>query len=288
MPYRDDYWTHNPIKVQGGLKLEEDSVSQWWAERWLESLDEFSVGHRQERGKRYAVQGQVLTLSIEKGAVLASVQGTNNEPYHIDMGVTTLSDEQWLKVFDQLSNEVGDVAKLLAGIMPHGLEYVFRNAGVTLFPRTQRDLWTTCSCPDASNPCKHIAAVHYLLAQEFARDPFLILKLRGLEQEELLHRLGLGSLAGEDIEVQDAEEHIDVTSFWTGHRETLPELPALEGSLTAHMALIKQLGPFPMWRGQKRLFRELKGVYSAAQSSAVNLLASEKGVLPPRPQAHGV
>ena len=263
--------------MQGGLKLEEDSVSQWWAERWLEALDEFSIGHRQVRGKRYAVQGQVLALLIEKGTVMAQVQGTSDEPYHIDMGVTTLSEEQWLKVFDQLSNEVGDVAKLLAGVMPHGLEYVFHNAGVSLFPRTQRDLWTKCSCPDTSNPCKHIAAVHYLLAQEFARDPFLILKLRGLDQEELLHRMGLGTLTGDDVEEEIAEEHLEVASFWTGRREALPDLPALEGSLTPHMALVKQLGPFPMWRGQRKLFRELKGVYSAAQANAVNLLASEKG-----------
>lgn len=277
MPYRDDYWIHNPVKVQGGLKLEEDSITQWWAERWLEALDAFSIGHRQVRGKRYAVQGQVLTLSIGKGVVNATVQGTDNEPYHIEMGVTTLSDEQWGKVFEQLSTEVGDVAKLLAGIMPHGLEYVFRNAGVTLFPRTEEDLWTNCSCPDVSNPCKHISAVHYLLAQEFARDPFLILKLRGLEQEELLQRLGLGTISGEEVDERDLEEHLEVTSFWTGKRGTLPELPALEGSLTPHMALIKQLGPFPMWRGQKRLFRELKSVYSAAQASAIDLLASEKG-----------
>lgn len=278
MPYRDDYWTYNPIKVQGGLKMEEESISQWWAARWLDALDEFSIGHRQVRGKRYAMQGQVLDLTIEKGAITARVQGTRSEPYHIIMGVTTLSDEQWSKVFDQMKNEVSDVAKLLAGAMPHSLESVFRSAGVSLFPRNEKELWTKCSCPDDSNPCKHIAAVHYLLAQEFGRDPFLILKLRGLEKEELLHRLGLGTLSGTTDEGQEEEATLEVTSFWACAKQgDLPPLPALEGDLITHMALIKQLGPFPMWRGQKGIYKELKSVYASAQLRAVNLLTNQNG-----------
>ena len=54
------------------------------------------------------------------------------------------------------------------------------------FPERLKDLKTDCSCPDWSNPCKHIAAVYYLLGEEFDRDPFLIFKLRGMSREELL------------------------------------------------------------------------------------------------------
>ena len=52
-----------------------------------------------------------------------------------------------------------------------------------------RDLETDCSCPDVANPCKHIAAVYYLLGEEFDRDPFLIFRLRGMTREELLRVL---------------------------------------------------------------------------------------------------
>jgi len=263
--------------VRGGLRLEEGSDKQWWAERWLLALDEFSIGHRQVRGKRYALQGQVVALNIEKGVVRSLVQGTRREPYQIVMEATTLSDEQWQKVFSQLRNELSDVSKLLAGTMPHGLEHIFRNAGLSLFPRTEQDLMTQCSCPDSSNPCKHIAAVHYLLAQEFARDPFLILKLRGLDKEELLYHLGLGTLTAVAPEEENDEDYVSVVSFWTGRQGALPPLPSLEGPLITHMALIKQLGPFPMWRGNKGIYNELKGVYASAQARAVNLLASQDG-----------
>jgi len=73
--------------------------------------------------------------------------------------------------------------------MPQNIEEAFSDSGVSLFPQKKSDLKTDCSCPDWSNPCKHIAAVYYLLGEEFDRDPFLIFKLRGMSREELLGAL---------------------------------------------------------------------------------------------------
>ena len=82
--------------------------------------------------------------------------------------------------------------------MPQDIEQVFRDAKLSLFPERRGDLSTDCSCPDDSNPCKHIAAVYYLLGEEFDRDPFLIFTLRGLTRDELFERLEAlgGSAAG--------------------------------------------------------------------------------------------
>ena len=38
-------------------------------------------------------------------------------------------------------------------------------------------------------PCKHLAATFYLLAEAFDADPFLILRWRGRDREQLLARL---------------------------------------------------------------------------------------------------
>lgn len=79
-----------------------------------------------------------------------------------------------------------------------------------MFPRRLDDLETDCSCPDWSNPCKHIAAVYYLLGEEFNRDPFLIFKLRGIERDDLMQMISMGGFAaqtrvGNELEVVDAE-----------------------------------------------------------------------------------
>src|SRR6266567_2741324 len=60
---------------------------------------------------------------------------------------------------------------------------------LSLFPTAARELETDCSCPDWANPCKHIAAVYYLLAERFDEDPFLIFKLRGRTKDEIIQAL---------------------------------------------------------------------------------------------------
>lgn len=103
--------------------------------------------------------------------------------------VDTLTGKQWDKVVEALSGQALFTAKLLAGEMPTDIEEMFAKTKVSLFPQHQEDLMTDCSCPDWSNPCKHVAAVYYLLGEEFDRDPFLLFRLRGLGRDELLQRL---------------------------------------------------------------------------------------------------
>jgi len=78
-------------------------------------------------------------------------------------------------------------AQLLAGEMPERIEEAFTESSTTLLPACGSDLDSACSCPDWENPCKHIAAVYFLLAESFDRDPFLIFAWRGRSKEELLH-----------------------------------------------------------------------------------------------------
>ena len=81
------------------------------------------------------------------------------------------------------------LAKLLAGEMPRDIEDVLDACKLTLFPASYHELRATCSCPDAANPCKHIAAVYYILAERFDHDPFVMFAWRGRTQDELLERL---------------------------------------------------------------------------------------------------
>nr|WP_246220866.1 SWIM zinc finger family protein [Phytoactinopolyspora mesophila] len=65
----------------------------------------------------------------------------------------------------------------------------------------------TCSCPDWSVPCKHLAAVFYLLAEAFDDDPFAILAWRGRERDDLLKALSAlrnGPAAARDTAAADA------------------------------------------------------------------------------------
>jgi len=181
-----------PLEAKGGIKAQSKRGTfgeSWWARRWISVLESFNIGARLGRGRSYARRGQVLSVEINKGKVHAKVQGSRSKPYDVKIEIKTLLAANWQKLAEALSREVIFTAKLLAGQMPTNIEKVFKEAKLSLFPERLKDLKTDCSCPDWSNPCKHIAAVYYLLGEEFDRDPFLIFKLRGMSREELLGAL---------------------------------------------------------------------------------------------------
>src|SRR5206468_12920899 len=132
---------------------------------------------------------EVVAIALDKGRVEAIVQGSRPDPYNVTIEAQTLSGAEWTRLVDALAREARFAASLLAGQMPPDVEQAFAAAGLSLFPARREDLRTTCTCPDWSNPCKHIAAVYYLLGEEFDRDPFLVFELRGLDRDELVRRL---------------------------------------------------------------------------------------------------
>jgi uncharacterized Zn finger protein len=181
-----------PRPVEGGLKARTSrgAIGQsWWSRRFLDVLESFALGTRLTRGRSYARKGQVISLEVGTGEVLAAVQGSRATPYRVRITLAPFSELVWARAEIALADEALPSAKLLAGEVPPELEEIFLAAGAPLFPATVRELDQRCSCPDWEVPCKHLAATFYLLAETFDRDPFLILRWRGRDRETLLSRL---------------------------------------------------------------------------------------------------
>lgn len=173
-----------PLPTAGGLPAG-DPEHAWWSRRFIELLESFGVGSRLERGRAYAQGGQVTELEVEPGIVLAKVQGTRYTPYRVRIRPKLLSEHQWRRAERAMGARALLLAQLLAGRMPPDIEELLGACKLTLFPASYDELKASCTCADAENPCKHIAAVYYLLAERFDDDPFLIFTWRGRTQDEL-------------------------------------------------------------------------------------------------------
>jgi uncharacterized Zn finger protein len=273
------YPRSGPKRVAGGIKSQSkrgEFGASWWAKRWIQVLESFNIGARLSRGRSYARNGQVLSITIEEGKVKAKVQGSRPKPYEVAIEVKTLSKAEWSKVLDALGRQALFAAKLLAGEMPQDVEEVFKEVGVSLFPAKMRDLETDCSCPDWSNPCKHIAAVYYLLGEEFDRDPFLIFTLRGLDRDALMARLGASApqlKEATDATTTHLPEPLNAQSevFWGSAGPIEDPVGAVE---IPHepAALVRRLGGFPFWRGESPFLDELTPIYTAASKRGLDLL----------------
>jgi uncharacterized Zn finger protein len=307
MSWREFYFPPSaPRAAKGGIKAQSRQGGfgeTWWAQRWIAVLESFQIGARLQRGRSYARRGQVLNVRIDAGRITAKVQGSRPRPYDVEIKVTTIAKAASGTLAKALAQQAVFAARLLAGQMPQDIEQVFATAGLSLFPEHLRDLSTDCSCPDWSNPCKHIAAVYYLVGEEFDRDPFLIFKLRGVDRDKLigtLGRAGSQATAEETIEERKASRMprasatqngqrthpIDPTprNFWDGTElpsETFSQWSAEGQSPRLHAALPKRLGNFPFWRGNERFLDALIPLYAEASQRARDAFVESREPTPP-------
>ena len=187
-----EYGPSRPLPVEGGIRARSKRGSigeQWWSRRFIDVLESLGMSGRLSRGRNYARAGQVIGFEISCGYVTAQVQGSRPRPYRVRIQVTPLTTPQWRRVEQALAGQALFRAKLLAGEMPQEIEQVFVDCGTPLFPRWARDMEMSCSCPDWEVPCKHLAAVCYVLAEAFDLDPFGMLAWRGRGREDLLASL---------------------------------------------------------------------------------------------------
>jgi len=181
-----------PRPVSGGIQINSTRgavARTWWSARFLAVVEAAGVGGRLARGRTYARRGQTVSLRVDAGAATAQVQGSAARPYRVRIGAPTLGKAQWNAVLDALAADASLTAALLAGELPHEVEDTFAAQGLALFPAGRDDLAMDCTCPDVTVPCKHLAAVFYLLAERFDADPFDVLALRGRDRETLLDEL---------------------------------------------------------------------------------------------------
>lgn len=294
MPWWDDDFRYfppsRPRKAKGGIKARSTRGTfgeNWWAQRWVKVLEGFGIGSRLERGRRYARGGQVLSIAVEKGRVRARVQGSRPKPYEVAIHARPLSDEDWSRVTSALSTRALFAAKLLSGEMPQEIEQVFHDCDLSLFPSRLGDLTTKCSCPDMANPCKHIAAVYYLIGEEFDRDPFLIFTLRGRTRDELLASLGPVAPEAAPLDTPPSLPpeplSADPAAFWGRPSADAPEIPPVE---PPHVpaALPRRLGGFPFWRGSEPLLSVLEPLYSTASQRGLELFLAHTDDRSPTPE----
>jgi uncharacterized Zn finger protein len=278
-----DWEPSRPLPVEGGIaaRSKRGAIGDtWWSQRFIALLESFGVGSRLQRGRNYARRGQVVELEVEPGVVIAKVQGSRYTPYRVRIRGTALTEQQWRRVEKAMAARALPLAKLLAGEMPHDIENAFTSCKLTLFPRSNAELKASCTCPDWENPCKHIAAAYYILAERFDGDPFLIFVWRGRDKDELLGRLraqrgaesqrGSAEARSKKPEPRSPSLAEQLDSFWYSG-PALAELRISPLAGEAPDTLLRQLGPAPVDVAGENLVEVLAPAYSTLAEEAERL-----------------
>jgi uncharacterized Zn finger protein len=233
----DDWYGHKPPRPGPSAPRaagRRPFGASWWGAAWVEALEQRAQldPNRLPRGRTYARTGAAGTLTLAPGEVLADVQGSRRAPYKVRVRVRQFDRAEWDRLLDALAAEIGHTAALLDGELPSGVADDVRSVGLDLLPGPG-ELQARCSCPDWADPCKHAAAVCYLVADILDADPFGVLLLRGRSREEIL--AGLRSRRYSDISTSvpapalaiepEPDEGVPAREAWSRPRGPLPTAP---------------------------------------------------------------
>ncbi|MEM8807505.1 MAG: SWIM zinc finger family protein [Cyanobacteria bacterium P01_G01_bin.38] len=271
----------------------------WWGQNFIHALESFTDSGRLGRGRTYARGGKVKSFDIEDGLVTAKVRGSVNpyfgvykEPlYTTTIEFEPISKAKWAAVIALIASKASLISRLLLNEIPDNIEESFKTLGLRLLPSSKKDFKTKCSCPDYSNPCKHIAGVHYLIAAKLDEDPFLLFELRGLSREALKKELAkspLGqALSAEMMQQQQPPEPVEayytrpvtqvapdasLKDFWQGAKR-LPQTIEVAEQSGVSAVLVKKQGDFPpFWHRDNSFIEVMEEFYERVKMKNKDLL----------------
>ena len=266
----------------------------WWGQQFIQAIEKLTDPGRLSRGRSYARGNKVKSFDIEGGRVTAQVRGSVNpyfgvykEPlYFTTIEFQPLSKAKWSAAIALIASKASLISRLLLNEMPDNIEDTFKQLNLNLLPASAKDFKTSCSCPDYSNPCKHIAGVYYLVAAELDQDPFLLFELRGLSREELLQELAKSPLGqalsaelqleqqppkpGEayyaPLEIIKVPTKPELRDFWHGAKRLPQTMEALPDNPVSGIPVKKQ-GDFPgFWDRDNSFIEAMETLYGQVKA----------------------
>ncbi|MBA3062639.1 MAG: hypothetical protein FP833_06785 [Atribacteria sp.] len=163
----------------------------WWGNAWLEAMARIDYDtNRLPRGRSYANGGRVQEIQICNGVVKAKVKSRQPKPYQVTIYLQKFAPEQLTKIQSCIAENPALTSELALGKLPEEMLDRLAQENISLLPTSWQELNADCSCPDWANPCKHLAAVYYLIANEVDKSPFILFHLRGVETNSLMQAAG--------------------------------------------------------------------------------------------------
>lgn len=266
----------------------------WWGQQFITAIEKLTDAGRLSRGRSYARGNKVDGFDIDGNLITAQVWGSINhyfgvyeKPlYHITIEFQPLSKAKWSAAVALMASKASVISRLLLNEIPDNIEDTFAQLNLNLLPGSRKDFKTSCSCPDWSNPCKHIAGVYYLVAAELDQDPFLLFELRGLSRQDLLAELAkspLGQALSAELQLEQAAPrpvtsyyapletlsvpaHSNLREFWHGTRQLPQTMEALPENPVSAIPIKKQ-GDYPaFWHRDNSFIEAMETLYEQVKA----------------------
>ena len=155
----------------------------WWGKQWLKSLEGIDLKNRIPRGQTYANTGRVYNFSLDvgRGLIKARVSGNYDPFYSVKIKLERIDDEKVDAFIDAILKSPVIISKLATRQLDPSVADIADKYNIRVFPKSWRDFDFNCTCPDYAVPCKHIAALIYIISKEIDANPFILFELHGID-----------------------------------------------------------------------------------------------------------
>lgn len=128
-------------------------------------------------------------LRIRAGSIRAEMEGSMGSIHEVSLQIRTLPMKDWPTLVRVLRRSKSIVEALEQARVPRSFDrLVARIIGEPLFPDA-RSVTFGCSCDLAERPCRHVLALHELVARRLDDKPWELLMLRGVDLHGLLAKV---------------------------------------------------------------------------------------------------
>lgn len=174
----------------------------WWGNRWLQSLTHIDYENRIPRGASYARSGAVSEVKVTGNIIKAKVHGRRIRPYSVTLIIPPFFPEDIERLIDGIIARPEIVSKMLKHELDPAVLDIASECGLKIFPEKWTDFKMQCNCPDWAVPCKHIAAVIYMMSREIDNNPFVVFQIHNVDL--------LAELKARGVEVEAAAKMSEV------------------------------------------------------------------------------
>ena len=277
------------------------TTGAWWMRRWQNFMQQVGVN-----SDATALRGlRVKRLEVQPGQIQAQVAEREHGTAGVEVRLPLISDAQWNDIIDALGSQALFAAQLLAGNMPAEIEQVFADAGSRLLPASaaELDCHFAATSGNGGNGStgdfagRALAVVFAQLGEMVADDPWLLLRLRGRDREQVLAALQerrnsttqdvtaravpavdgaaaqngafykLPQQAGRPADDEQEELEDRVADFW-GRRKVLEEAHYHLARPAVELALLRRLGPITPAADGLEAFTLLQQMYHSTTRKA--------------------
>lgn len=162
----------------------------WWGKKWLDAFNNIDIQNRLIRGKSYASEGNVKSINITTNKIIAKVKGEKPKPYEVTINMQKYTEEEKDIIIQILNKKKDYITKMLLGEMPEEFIADLSEKNMKLFPEKWHDINGECNCTDWAVPCKHLAAVIYLISNEIDKNPFIMFEVHEFDLKKELSKYG--------------------------------------------------------------------------------------------------